>query len=47
MIKRNRVLNTSRVLRDIWVNQETSRIQIARNLDLDKSTISSIVTELL
>jgi predicted NBD/HSP70 family sugar kinase len=40
-------MNTSRVLRDIWINQEISRIQIAKNLDLDKSTISSIVAELL
>jgi hypothetical protein len=47
MIKRSRALNTSRVLEDIWINQEISRIQIAKNLDLDKSTISSIVTELL
>ena len=47
MIKRSRALNSSRVLRDIWINQEISRIRIAKNLDLDKSTISSIVTELL
>jgi len=47
VIKRSRVLNTSRVLRDIWINQEISRIQIAKNLDLDKSTISGIVAELL
>jgi predicted NBD/HSP70 family sugar kinase len=46
-VKRNRFLNTSRVMREIWVNKAISRIQIAKNLGLDKSTISSIVTELL
>jgi predicted NBD/HSP70 family sugar kinase len=46
-LKRNRVINTSRVLREIWINNEISRIQIAKNLRLNKSTISSIVSELL
>jgi len=46
-LKRNRLLNTSRVMREIWINKEISRIQIAKNLGLDKSTISSIVAELL
>ena len=46
-LKRNRLLNTSRVMREIWINKEISRIQIAKNLGLNKSTISSIVAELL
>jgi len=46
-LKRSRFLNISRVMREIWVNKEISRIQIAKNLGLDKSTISSIVSELL
>ena len=46
-IKRSRIINTSRVLREIWINKEISRIQIAKNLHLDKSTISSIVSELI
>jgi predicted NBD/HSP70 family sugar kinase len=46
-IKRSRLMNTSRVMREIWINKEISRIQIAKNLGLDKSTISSIVTELI
>ena len=45
--KRSRIVNTSRVLREIWINKDISRIQIAANLHLDKSTISSIVSELL
>lgn len=45
--KRNRMLNTSLVLREIWTHREISRVQIAKNLDLDKSTITSIVAELL
>ena len=46
-LKRNRLLNTSRVMREIWINKQISRIQIAKNLGLDKSTISSIVANLL
>ena len=46
-LKRNRLLNTSRVMREIWINKEISRVQIAKNLGLDKSTISSIVAKLL
>jgi predicted NBD/HSP70 family sugar kinase len=46
-LKSTRFVNSSRVLRDIWIHKETSRIQIARSLNLDKSTVSSIVSELL
>jgi predicted NBD/HSP70 family sugar kinase len=46
-LKSTRFINSSRVMREIWIRRETSRIQIARNLNLDKSTISSIVSELL
>jgi predicted NBD/HSP70 family sugar kinase len=46
-LKRSRMLNTSRVMREIWTNKAISRIQIAKNLALDKSTISSIVASLL
>ena len=34
-------------MRQIWTHGEISRIQIAKNLELDKSTISSIVSELI
>ncbi len=46
-LKRTRNINTSQVLRQIWTHGEISRIQIAKNLELDKSTISIIVSELL
>jgi predicted NBD/HSP70 family sugar kinase len=46
-VKRSRLINTSRVMREVWVNKQISRIQIAKNLELDKSTISSIVADLL
>jgi predicted NBD/HSP70 family sugar kinase len=45
--KQNRLGNTSRVIREIWINKEISRVLIARNLGLDKSTVSSIVSDLL
>ena len=47
MSKRSRLLNTSRVMREIWIHKHISRIQIAKNLGLDKSTISTIVANLL
>ena len=46
-LKSTRFINSSRVLRDIWIHKETSRVQIARNLNLDKSTVSSIISELI
>ncbi len=46
-VKKSHRINTSRVLREIWLHREISRIQIAKNLDLDKSTVSGIVTALL
>jgi len=46
-IKRNRSVNVSRVMREVWIHREISRVQIAKDLGLDKSTVTSIVTELL
>jgi hypothetical protein len=46
-VKRSRSINISRVMREIWIHKEISRIQIAKNLGLDKSTVTSIVTGLL
>lgn len=45
--KQNRLGNTSRIMREIWTSKEISRVLIARNLGLDKSTVSSIVNDLL
>lgn len=45
--KRNRVMNRSRVLRVIWHHPGTSRVDVAARLGLDKSTVSSIVAELI
>ncbi len=44
--KQNRLINTSRIMREIWISKEISRVMIARNLGLDKSTVSSIVADL-
>ncbi len=46
-VKRTKRINTSRVMRDIWTSRETSRVEIARALGLDKSTVSAIVNDLL
>ena len=40
-------INTSQVLRCIWLNKGISRIQIAKVLQMDKSTVSKIVSSLL
>jgi predicted NBD/HSP70 family sugar kinase len=34
-------------MRELWIHKEISRVQIAKNLDVDKSTVTSIVADLL
>jgi predicted NBD/HSP70 family sugar kinase len=46
-IKRTKIINRFRILREIWMNKEISRVDIARALGLDKSTVSNSVKELL
>ena len=46
-MKRTKKINRSRIMREIWLNREISRSEIARNLSLDKSTISYNINELL
>ncbi|MGM0432677.1 MAG: ROK family protein [Spirochaetota bacterium] len=46
-MKRTKIINRARIMREIWVRRETSRIEIARVLGLDKSTISHTVNDLL
>ncbi len=40
-------INVSRILRIIWQQEGISRIEIAKKLNLDKSTITNIVSDLL
>lgn len=40
-------INTSQVLRCIWLNEGISRIQIAKVLQMDKSTVTKIVSNLM
>lgn len=46
-IKRNKKLNIARILRAIWLNPGISRVDISRDLGLDKSTVTLIVNELI
>jgi len=46
-VKRTKFINNSRIMREIWLQRETSRVEIARNLGLDKSTISLAVNDLI
>ena len=40
-------VNIPRILRTIWLNKGISRIEIAKMLDIDKSTVTNIVTKLI
>ena len=40
-------VNIPRILRTIWLNKSISRIEIARMLNIDKSTVTNIVTKLI
>ncbi|KGE72790.1 ROK family transcriptional regulator [Spirochaeta lutea] len=40
-------INTNRILRSLWEREPISRIDIAKALDLDKSTISKIMSQLI
>jgi predicted NBD/HSP70 family sugar kinase len=46
-MKRTKKINQARIMREIWVNKKTTRINIARALSLDKSTVSGVVNELI
>jgi predicted NBD/HSP70 family sugar kinase len=46
-MKRTKAINRARIMREIWIKRETSRVEIARLLGLDKSTISHAVNDLL
>jgi predicted NBD/HSP70 family sugar kinase len=45
--KKIKSTNTSLVLHDLWLNGETSRVEIARRLGLNKSTITHIINDLI
>lgn len=40
-------MNTSRILREIWLAKSISRVEISARLGLNKSTVSNIVRELI
>ncbi len=46
-IKRTKTINTSLVIRELWLNRAFSRIEIARTLGLNKSTVTHIINELI
>ncbi len=46
-IKRTKLNNTLKVLREIWLAHSISRVEIAANLKLNKSTVTHIVNELV
>ena len=39
-------INTSRILRLVWQKKGISRVEIANTLNLDKSTVTKIVSSL-
>lgn len=46
-VKRTKITNTLRILREIWLSQSISRVEIAKLLKLNKSTVTHIVNELI
>ena len=46
MFKRDKKNNITRILHALWVNRGISKVDIARAIDLDKSTVTKIVNEL-
>lgn len=45
--KRTKTINTSLVIRELWLNRISSRVEIARTLGLNKSTITHIINNLI
>ncbi len=46
-VRRNRIVNTSRIIREIWTTRSISRVDLSRRLDLNKSTVTNIVNKML
>ncbi|MBF9016474.1 MULTISPECIES: ROK family protein [unclassified Oceanispirochaeta] len=46
-VRRNRIVNTSRIIREIWTARSISRVDLSRKLDLNKSTVTNIVSNML
>jgi hypothetical protein len=45
--RRTRLINSSRVIRQLWLEDQLSRADLAKLLELSKSSLSSIVTDLM
>ena len=45
--RRTKIINTSRILRELWTKRSVSRVEIADSLGLNKSTVTNIVNELI
>lgn len=44
---RTRVINSSRVIRELWIHGSLSRAELAKRLDLNKSSMGNIVEDLI
>ncbi|MDD3902370.1 MAG: ROK family transcriptional regulator [Sphaerochaeta sp.] len=45
--RRTRLINSSRVIRQLWIEEQLSRAELAKRLELNKSSMSNIVNELM
>ena len=45
--RRTRIINSSRVIRELWVKGPMSRASLAKSLDMNKSSMTQIVEELM
>lgn len=47
MPRRTRIITSSRVIRQLWIDEDLSRAELAKLLDLNKSSMSNIVQDLI
>lgn len=47
MPRRTRIITSSRVIQQLWIDENLSRAELAKQLDLNKSSMSSIVQDLI
>lgn len=47
MPRRTRIITSSRVIRQLWIDEDLSRADLAKHLDLNKSSMSNIVQDLI
>ncbi len=45
--RRTRIINSSRIIRELWIHNVLSKAELAKNLNMNKSSVSNIIEELI